>query len=487
MNKEVVSTECIPVISTQPSNKDDYDGNYHPDDYIDAAPDGGYGWWCCAGVAMMNFATWGANSSFGVMLSFYLQDDEFPGGDATLYALMMGLLMFFTLATISFASIGLYKFGYRPTVWVGIIVQLGAYLGASFARTMVQLIMTQGVLLGLAIGIIFGANSIVLPSWFLRRRAIALGISQAGIGIGGIVFSLSTNAIIHKTGDHKWALRFLGIVSFAICASTSFIIKPRIPKNDKHLNEAEQQSSLLKVIKSVLDYKMLKSFPLQLITVWVAFTNASYIVCLFSLSNYAVSIGLNETQATTITVLFNLSQAVGRPLTGYLCEVFGRVNFSLMGTLYICILTLCWWINVHSYASLICFALAMGLFVGVSSVSWSPLVVDVVGMNSFASASSWVCFWMASGSLIAEVVAVNLRDYSLQSHSPYFYCQLFVGSMYCFSTMVLIPYREWRIRRMLNQWKKQSMESDREYQYEELLTDNSPRSYIKRALLNVKI
>jgi MFS family permease len=462
------------------------DGTFHEDDYIDAPPDGGYGWVCCGCVSVMNMATWGANSSFGVLLSFYLESDEFPGATPTEFALMTGLLMFFTLSTISLSSILLYKFGYRLTVTCGIVIQLGAYIGASFATTVVQLIMTQGVLLGIAIGMIFGANSIVLPTWFLKRRAVAIGISQAGIGIGGIIFSLSSNALIQRTGDCKWALRSLGIISFVVCTITMFLVRIRRASTDRFAKDADV--TVMDVIRSVMDYKVLRSFPLHLTTVWAGLASMGYVICLFSLSNYAISIGLTANQATITTVVFNLSQAFGRPLTGVCCEWVGRVNFSIFATLYTSFIVFVWWINVHSFGSLVAFSLFLGTFVAISSVTWTPLVVDVVGMNSFATASSWLTFWMASGNLVAEIIGLNLRDYSIVSQTPYFHCQIFVGAIYFVAAFFLVPYREWRVNRMLNQQKNSRDPADEGAdQYDSIMKRNSLRAYFKRALLPVKI
>ncbi|CCH43278.1 putative transporter [Wickerhamomyces ciferrii] len=220
-------------ITVDKSKVEELNGVFNENDYIDIPPDGGYGWLCCACVTIMNFATWGVNCGFGIFLSFYLENDVFPGATPTDYALVGGILAFLTLALIPYTSILLLKFGYKVTASIGILIQLAGYLGASFATTLVQFYITQGVLIGISYGIIFGANSIVLPSWFLRKRALANGISHFGIGLGGVVFTLIINKLIIETGDQKWALRIIGIISFVICTVTMFLVKIRIPQNSQ--------------------------------------------------------------------------------------------------------------------------------------------------------------------------------------------------------------------------------------------------------------
>nr|QFR37132.1 MFS transporter [Cyberlindnera americana] len=471
------------ALETTQKVADDYNGAYNEEDYIDTPPDGGYGWVCCACISAMNFATWGANGSFGVMLTFFLENDEFPGATATDYALIVGLLNLFTLGTMSIASVMLFVLGYKTTVTIGIVIQLAAYIGASFAKTIGQIQATQGVLLGLSFGIIFGANSIVLPSWFLQKRAVANGFSHLGLGLGGMTFSLVNNALIQRTGNHKWALRALGIISTLICTVTMFLVKIRTPKNS-HFKE---NPTVWDIAKKIYDWKVIKSYPLQLVTVWALLSTMAYAICLFSLSNYARSLGYTSNQATTITVLLNLSQGFGRPLIGILSEIFGRINFTMFSIMYTCVLVFVFWINLTNYASLIIFALMLGLFIGISSVGVVPLTVDVVGLNAFPAAFSYINLFVGSSILVSEVIALDLRDYSLIGHTPYFHCQLFVGSIYFVAFLILIPYREWRIQRMITQLQNSDSLDDKKRQEYELLQEKGFISWWKRAFHLVKI
>lgn len=467
-------------------NAGEFGGVFNEDDYIDVPPDGGYGWLCCACVTAMNFATWGPNCAFGIFLSFYLNNDVFPGATPTDYALIGGIVIFLTLALIPYSAVILMKFGYKTTATIGIIVQLAGFTGASFANTIGELYVTQGVLIGISYGIIFGANSIVLPSWFLRKRALANGLSHMGVGLGGVVFSLVVNKLITETGDQRWALRVLAIVSFVICSTMMFLVKIRIPQNSSF--KEDDNNSIRKIFSRIFDYKVWKSFPLQLATAWSSIGTTGYAICLYSLSNFAISIGFSQHQAMIVTVVLNLSQMIGRPLTGYLSEICGRVNFTIFATFYTCIMIFVFWINLETYAALLVFAFMLGLFVGISSVNVVPLVVDVVGLNSLASGLGWANSFNAIMSLVAEVIALNLRDYTLVNRNPYFHCQLFVGSMYICAVVVLIPYRQWKVKRMMQQLKSSNDLSETEKEkYSRLYNDETWKGYFKRAFMMVKV
>ncbi|CAM9017879.1 unnamed protein product [Wickerhamomyces anomalus] len=466
---------------------EEFHGAFNEDDYIDIPPDGGYGWFCTAYISAMNFATWGPNCAWGVFLSFYLKNpDLFPGGTATDFGLIGGIIVFLTLCVIPYSAVLLLKIGYRWTLALGITIQLGGYIGASFATTIGQLYVTQGLLIGISFGLIFGANSIVLPSWFLKKRALANGLSHIGVGLGGAVFAPSIDKLLQKTGNHKWAYRMLAIVSFVICSSMMFLIKVRVPKNSTIQNK--QDKSIKQVFKHIFDYKVWKSLPLQLATLWACLIAFGYYICLFSLSNYATTLGYSQHQAMIVTVVLNLSQAVGRPLMGVFSELFGRVNFTMFATLYSLVLIFVFWINLKNYSSLIVFAIMLGLLFGIGSVNVVPLVVDVVGLNSFAAGLGWANTFTGTMSLIAEVIALNLRDYTLTKHTPYFYCQIFVGCMYFLALISLIPYRQWKVKRMLYQLKNsKTVSEDQRQEFMELYEDRGVKGYVKRAFMVTKV
>ncbi|CAM9016988.1 unnamed protein product [Wickerhamomyces anomalus] len=476
----------VSTTTIEQSRAQEFNGAFNEDDYVDVPPDGGYGWLCCACVTAMNFATWGVNCSYGIFLSFYLKNDVFPKATPTDYALIGGLIVFLTLILIPYSAVLLIKFGYRVTASIGIIIQLAGYIGASFSTTIGQLYVTQGILIGISYGFIFGANSIVLPSWFLKKRALANGISHFGNGLGGVVFTLAINKLIIETGDQKWALRVLAIVSFVICTVAMLLVKIRIPQNSSF--KEPNNNTTMKIFRNIFDYKVWKSFPLQLATIWTSIGTTGYVICLYSLSNYTLSMGFSQHQAMVVTVVLNASQAVGRPMIGVLSEKCGRVNFTTFATFFTCIIVFVFWINLKSYGALIIFTILLGFFVGISSVNVVPLVVDVVGLNSFASGLGWANSFAAIMSLISEVIALNLRDYSLVDRNPYFHCQIFVGAMYFVAFLVLIPYREWRIKRMINQLKnsKNLTESERE-QFDNLFKNNTIKGYLQRAFYRVKI
>ena len=57
----------------------------------DKPPDGGYGWVIALCVFLANAHTWGINSSWGVLLEHFLNNNTFPGATKFEYAVVGGL------------------------------------------------------------------------------------------------------------------------------------------------------------------------------------------------------------------------------------------------------------------------------------------------------------------------------------------------------------------------------------------------------------
>lgn len=77
---------------------------------------------------------------------------------------------------------------FRPCFNGGSLLLVLAVFATSFCTTWVQLFFVQGLLTGLAMGLIFGSGLIVLISYFDRKVAAATGIAAAGGSVGTLRF-----------------------------------------------------------------------------------------------------------------------------------------------------------------------------------------------------------------------------------------------------------------------------------------------------------
>jgi cyanate permease len=187
-------------------------------------------------------------------------------------------------------------FGTHTTLSIGIVLETAGLLGASFASEIWHLFLSQGVAFGLGMGCIFVASVGIIPQWFSKKRSFANSIGAAGSGIGGLVYSLATNAMIQSVGL-GWAFRILAIVAFVanvICVS---LLRDR--------NKAVGS------IQTAFDFRLFKRPEFLLVLMWGFFSMLGYVVLLFSMPNYARSIGLTAQQGSVVGAMLNLGQGNG--------------------------------------------------------------------------------------------------------------------------------------------------------------------------------
>lgn len=222
-------------------------------------------------------------------------------------------------------------------------------------------------------GFLFVGTVGIVPQWFTKRRSLANGIATAGSGMGGMVYSLATNAMIVSIGL-GWAFRVLGIVAFAVNFTCAILIKDR--------NKAIGASQL------AFDYRLFKKGEYLLMLGWGFFSMLGYVVLLFSLPNYALSVGLSPQQGSVIGALLNLGQGIGRPIVGMFSDRAGRINIAGLLTLLSGLFCFVIWIFATSYGVLIFFSLLIGSVAGTFWTTIAPVGAEVMGLKELPSALS---------------------------------------------------------------------------------------------------
>lgn len=242
------------------------------------------------------------------------------------------------------------KFGTHIIMYIGMVLQCFGFISASFAHRIWQLHISQGVLIGVGIGFLYIPALPILSQWFVQRRSLANGISAAGSGVGGATFTWGTEAIIQRWGI-SWALRITGLVALVAQFIAISLIRDR--------NRVIQPTQL------GFDTKLLRRYEVVLLLAWTFTGMFGYVVLLFSLSDFALSIGLSRSQATDIIGLLNVGTAVGRPFIGILSDRWSRIDTAGALTLLCGLSCFAFWLPATSYGLTVFFAILCGAILGV--------------------------------------------------------------------------------------------------------------------------
>lgn len=389
-------------------------------------PNGGYGWVCCACVSLINGHTWGLNSSYGVFLAHYLRTNTFPGATALEYAFVGSLSISCALASSPLATICTRKFGTKPTMLLGVVMEAASLICASFAKKIWHLFLTQGILFGLGMGFLFVPSVGIVPQWFTTRRSLANGFSACGSGLGGVIYSFAAGSLIKNHGV-PWTFRTLGIIAFVVNTVCTLLVKDR--------NKIIGSSQL------AFDISLFKRAEYLLLMAFGWFSMLGYVVLIFSLANYANEIGLGSSQAALISAFFNLGQGIGRPFVGYFSDRTGRINMATLMTFLCGVFALVIWINAKKYGVLIFFAIIGGTVGGTFWTVIAPVTAEVVGLKNVPSALNLMWLTIVLPCTFSEPIALQI----VSGTGSYLGTQLFVGVMYIAAAACLLVVRGWKI------------------------------------------
>ncbi|KAL7268288.1 hypothetical protein RUND412_009100 [Rhizina undulata] len=378
----------------------------------DVPPDGGFAW------------------AYGVFLAHYLAANSYPGATALQYAFIGGL-SFASAALIGpLVTYLLRKTSTKTVMSIGIVLETGSLIAASFAKKIWHLFLAQGVLFGIGMGFCFTGCVGVVSQWFAKRRSVANGIMAAGSGIGGLIFCLAAGRIIETMGV-PWAFRIVAICVFVVNSICTAIIQDR----NQHVKPNQR----------AFDLHLLRRYEFLLLIAWAFFSMLGYIIILFSLPDFATSKGFTKTQGSILSALLSLGMAVGRPLVGLSSDRAGRINISMSMTLVTGISCFALWMTVRTFAGAVAFSLINGAVCGTFFSTIAPVAVEVVGLKDLPSALSLVWLSVVLPATFSEPIGLYLRRPG--TSNPYMYPQIFSGLMYIVAAFSMLLLRVWLIKR----------------------------------------
>lgn len=161
-------------------------------------PDGGWGWIIVMSSFMCNVIVDGVVYSFGVFLPKLVDHfQEGKGGVAWIGSLLVGVQ--FVVGPI--CSVLINKFGYRITCMTGGLVGMSAFALATLSNSLAMMIILYGLIGSFGLGMVYSPAVLCVGQYFEKKRALAVGISLCGSGIGPFVLA---PLVAHLLDQYDW-------------------------------------------------------------------------------------------------------------------------------------------------------------------------------------------------------------------------------------------------------------------------------------------
>ena len=123
------------------------------------------------------------------------------------------------------------------------LIVFGLFM-TSLAEEYWQLLLSQGICVGLGMGFLYMAGVAVPSTYFKKRRSLAMGIVASGIGVGGVLFPGMYRGLLPAVGmfilackvwkrlmikGFPWTMRSIAFVVFGMSVVFNLILRVRIP------------------------------------------------------------------------------------------------------------------------------------------------------------------------------------------------------------------------------------------------------------------
>src|SRR5205823_3417457 len=89
-----------------------------------------------------------------------------------------------------------------------------------------QILLSQGICVGLGTCCLSIPSMAVVPLYFYKRRALAMATATVGSGLGSTLYPLMFQRLQKQVG-FGWTIRIMGFISFAMCLFALAVLRPR--------------------------------------------------------------------------------------------------------------------------------------------------------------------------------------------------------------------------------------------------------------------
>lgn len=319
------------------------------------------------------------------------------------------------------------RVGPRRLVQGGALLAALAFVLASRAASLPLLVLTYGVLGGLALST-FGsqANMTVAALWYPAARGRAIAVADLGTGVGAFCFLPLAQLLVTALG---WRTTLLVWAALLLLVVVPLNVLQRLPAGERATRGAAPAAPAAWTLAAAV-----RSAPFC----WLAATRF-FGACAFPLMNvhmvaYAVDQGIAAATAATALGAVSLVSLAGRLTTGVLCDRIGRaqtltLTYASAAVGIGCLALLGgaaapWWLALY--------VAFYGMAQGSSGIVNSARTADIFSGASFGAIYGWLTLAVGPGEALGAWLGGTIFDVS-GSYLPAFGFVLLALVAGCFS------------------------------------------------------
>ncbi|PWY75486.1 MFS general substrate transporter [Aspergillus heteromorphus CBS 117.55] len=353
--------------------------------------------------------------SFGVYQSLYEemaseQGTPFTGSSTALIDLIGTLAIALMSMAGPFAMSWAKLFSPQAVIIAGGWVFGIAYILASFSKALWHFALTQGLLLGIGCCMAYVPTMAVAPTWFSKRRGLAMGLIISGTGVGGMIWPPALRAMISHVGFRN-TLRISGCISLTATTAAGAILRwePKFHEQVKlqTAGSSRNQPKWTRLFSvPLVNWRVARSRRFTAQALGCFLQSAGYSTPLLFYATYAQALGYSVTTAANFITLSNASNFVSRIIIGYAADRLGRVNALAVTTMFSAVAVFAFWLpsslapSAAAHGLFIVFTILYGAFASAYISLFPATLVELFGVQHFTSVNGALYLVRGIGALL---------------------------------------------------------------------------------------
>ncbi|TEY24756.1 hypothetical protein BOTCAL_1364g00010 [Botryotinia calthae] len=334
-----------------------------------AIPDGGLtAWLQCASSFCLFFNCWGIVNTFGVFQTFYQQ--SLLQNESSSNISWIGSIQAFLLIFLGIITGPLFDHGYLHTLlFTGTVLVTFGMMMTSICNSYWQVVLSQGIVVGIGCGCLFVPSVAILPSYFSTRRSLAMGIGASGSSLGGIIYPIIFRKLQPQIG-FPWTTRLIAFIMLATLILPVILMRTR-----------RKPSSQWKLV----DLAAWRELPYLLFAIGLFFTFMGLYIPFFYVQTYVIQQDImSEDLGFYLLAILNAGSFFGRIVLNHIADKIGPLNVCIACGIATSVLGFAW-IAIENIGGIIIFSILYG---------YVALILVLFLLNSFLSKHSLHCFKM---------------------------------------------------------------------------------------------
>ncbi len=334
------------------------------------------------------------------------------------------------------------RFGPRPIITIGGLLCGVAFLLLSQINALWHVYLILGILLGIGSAFCLIPIMPIIPRWFTKRRGIAMGITMAGMGLGGVITPLLTQWFIDAYG-WRWSCIILGLSTLIIIIPLAQFLKHSPQQvglkpygGDEIIEDKQSQSSAMGGGSFRQAIRSRGFWLFGLIQTCALFCLATVMIHIVA---HASDIGIPAVTAAGILSFVAASSIIGRLVIGFLSDrIGGRIVLTVC--LILITLALIWLLFAEESWMFYLYVVVQGLSFA-SIVTLLPvLTAELFGLKSLGVIMGTLIFVGIIGEAIGPTLTGSIFDITGSYRVAFLVCIGVIAATVILS-LVLLRYK----------------------------------------------